>query len=617
MSWMNRLIETYDNCKGNAGVIGFDDLLSIAHISQRAQIEIVLDGNGNFRRASVISKDDQPTIMPCTEKSACRTAGLVPHPLCDNLKYIARDFSEEVSDIHQEYLSTLEAWTKQSNHPKLVAILKYVQRGKVISDLVSNKILFTDSDGRLLKEWIGKDSPQIFKELMSGSQMDALVRWRVEHENDFSSGTWEDESLKLAWIEYYKGLDSVLGLCMASGKIVQLATNHPKKIRNAGDSAKLISSNDISGFTFRGRFTTSSEVVTIGFENTQKAHNALRWLIGRQSFYNDSQVIIAWATSGKYIPDPWSDSSIFGIEEKIDISTDVGQAFAKRLNKAIAGYKSNLSGNENIVIMIVDSATPGRLSMPYYRELQGSDFLDRLKMWHSRYSWLQNFGKDKKFVGVSSPNNIAEAAYGKRLDDNLKKVTVERLLPCIIDGATFPRDLIELISHRVSNRVCLKDWEFEKYLGIICALYRGVNYQRKYTMKLEEGRTSRDYLFGRLLAIAERIESLALYLGKDKRQTTAERLMQRFADHPSSTWRTIYLSLVPYKSRLSSRSGGFIHNMEKLLEEIITSFEDNDFINDKKLSTEYLLGYYCQRAALWVKTEETSENDEKPVEVIE
>ena len=608
MSWMNRLIETYDNCNGNTEVVGFDDLLSIAHISQRAHIEIVLDGNGNFRRASVISKDDQPTIMPCTEKSACRTNGPVPHPLCDKLKYVARDFSEIVSDIHKKYLTTLEAWTAQSNHPKLVAILKYIQRGKIIADLVDNKILFIDLNGKLLDERIGKDSPH---------QIDSLVRWRVEHDNDFASGTWEDESLKLAWVKYYASLDSVLGLCMVSGKIVPLATNHPKKIRDAGDGTRLISSNDTDGFTFLGRFTTSEEVVTIGFEATQKAHSALRWLISGQSFKNDKQVIVSWATSGKDIPDPWSDSSIFGIEEKIDISIDVGQAFAKRLNKAIAGYKSNLSGNENVIIMMVDSANSGRLAMSYYRELQRSDFLNRLERWHLRYSWLQNFGKDRKFFGVPSPRDIAEAAYGRRLSNNLKKSMVERLLPCIIDGAMFPRDLIELILHRVSNRVCLKDWEFEKYLGIICALYRGVNYQRKYKMKLEEERTSRDYLFGRLLAVAERIEGLALYLGKDKRQTTAERLMQRFSDHPSSTWRTIYLSLVPYKSRLASRSGGFLHNMEKLLEEIITSFEDNDFINDKKLSTEYLLGYYCQRAALRVKTEESSENDEKPVESVD
>ena len=43
-------------------------------------------------------------------------------------------------------------------------------------------------------------------------------------------------------------------------------------------------------------------------------------------------------------------------------------------------------------------------------------------------------------------------------------------------------------------------------------------------MSLEEDRNSRDYLFGRLLAIAEKIEGHALYLAKETRGTTAERL---------------------------------------------------------------------------------------------
>jgi CRISPR-associated protein Csd1 len=61
----------------------------------------------------------------------------------------------------------------------------------------------------------------------------------------------------------------------------------------------------------------------------------------------------------------------------------------------------------------------------------------------------------------------------------------------------------------------------------------------------EEGRNSRDYLFGRLLAIAEKIEGHALYLAKETRATTAERMMQRFADQPAATWRIIELVWQP------------------------------------------------------------------------
>jgi len=38
--------------------------------------------------------------------------------------------------------------------------------------------------------------------------------------------------------------------------------------------------------------------------------------------------------------------------------------------------------------------------------------------------------------------------------------------------------------------------------------------------------------------------------------------------------------------------------MEVLLDEVVSKFEGNDFLNDRKLSGEFLLGYHCQRQAL-------------------
>ena len=116
-------------------------------------------------------------------------------------------------------------------------------------------------------------------------------------------------------------------------------------------------------------------------------------------------------------------------------------------------------------------------------------------------------------------------------------------------------------------------------------------------MALEKDRTTRDYLYGRLLAMAERLESDALRLADENRETNAARLMQRFADRPYSTWRTIELSLAPYKSRLRSRQAGWLYLLEKEIDNIICSFGADDFISDKGLSGEFLIGYHCQRAA--------------------
>ena len=123
-------------------------------------------------------------------------------------------------------------------------------------------------------------------------------------------------------------------------------------------------------------------------------------------------------------------------------------------------------------------------------------------------------------------------------------------------------------------------------------------------MALEPDRTTRDYLYGCLLAIAENIESMALSVGGESRDTNAARLMQRFADRPFSTWRNIELALLPYKSRLraSEKRAGFLWKREKLMDEIQHKFLADDFTNDHALSAEFLLGFHCQRRELFALT---------------
>lgn len=129
-------------------------------------------------------------------------------------------------------------------------------------------------------------------------------------------------------------------------------------------------------------------------------------------------------------------------------------------------------------------------------------------------------------------------------------------------------------------------------------------------MALEPERKSRDYLYGRLLAVAERLERIALLTADENRPTNAERLMQRFADRPFSTWNTIEKALQPSRQRLRNSRKSFLIKMDKLLDEIQAMFSTEDFTSDKRLSGEFLLGYHCQRQILWNKEATTDENME-------
>lgn len=520
--------------------------------------------------------------------------------------------------ITYEYL--LERWCASPySHLKAEAVLKYVKKGTVIKDLIDSKVLFAGEDGKLLRKWDKKQKgivPDIFK-LPLGEQGDAFIRWIVEIPNDPQNAVWLDMSLYESWVKYYLSTKKSKTRCCVVGAELLDPDQHPAKLRNDAARAKLISANDTSWFTFRGRFLTAGQACGVSIDASQKSHLALRWLIERQGkvFYEGKPkkpglTIVAWATTGEQIPDPLADSfSIMGfdkLQNGSELSVSTAQDLALRLKNKIAGYSVNLGKTAGVVVMGLDSATPGRMSITFYRELTGSDFLEKVDDWHQTCCWVHNYrskeidvaGKKKiiymRFVGAPAPSDIAEAAYGSKVDDRLRNATVERILPCIIDGQKIPRDLVESVVQRASNRVAMGNWEWNKTLSIACAIYRKYSEKEEYDMALDENRTTRDYLYGRLLALADSLEQWALSKAGEDRQTTAARLMQRFADHPYATWRTIELSLQPYIARL----GGKSIKRQRLISEVMARFKPDDFTSDKKLSGEFLLGYHCQHEAL-------------------
>jgi CRISPR-associated protein Csd1 len=638
MNWIEALYRTYESCASSVG--NENDkipLVPVAHVVQQTHIEIAINQDGVFQGAKVAPLI---TVIPCSEASAGRTNAPVAHPLADKLKYIASDFFEltgeklkkkDSNPHYQSYLETLSAWAESDHsHSKIRAILKYLKlvNGRILHDLCRAGIYPLSDDGLIQKKWQGdKDTvPPIYDSTKTyPAPWDIFVRWIVTIPDEPEVRTYWDKSVWDSWLAFYLSIPSTMGLCYATGEEVRLASQHPKKIRSIADGSKLISSNDSSGFTFRGRFTDpeGSQVCGVSFDVTQKAHNALRWLIARQGRRDGDQAIVAWAVSGKDVPPIVVDSfSLLSQEEDYvepdgDESTvpplhaEVAQDFALRLKQKIGGYQADLGSAAQIVVLALDSATPGRMSMTYYRELASSEFLQRLERWHTECAWFQNFGQKRHFVGAASPKDIATCAYGTRLDDKLVAATYRRLLPCIIESAPLPRDIVENCIRRATARMSMDHWEWEKCLGIACSLYRkqqnDLN-QHQHTMALERDRKTRDYLYGRLLAIADRLESSAM-TATEKRDSNAARFMQRFADHPFSTWRTIELSLRPYEQRLRTNAPGLLAVFNKERQDVMDLFTADQFEKDGKLSGEFLLAYHSQSAALWKKQPKNADEE--------
>lgn len=666
MSWLQRLYETYEYCSARSkftdppqpdGQGAPPALMPISHTSQQAHILVVLDDGGNFIRAELAPK--KQLVIPATEESAGRAGKKVaPHPLVDKVHYCAPDYDgEKVSSFkgaHDSYMALLKAWCDSDySHPIIQSVLKYLKKERLVQDLVAKGFLHRNNDGSLSTSPPAELNDSIFKYISPHpktkkfDQGDAIIYWKVVS-NELEQESWNNKELQKLWRSFYASQMKNENICIVSSKQMLIAANHPRNIRRPGDGAKLISSNDNDGFTFRGRFCTASEACTVGYEVSQKAHNALRWLIARQGYRDGEQAIVTWAATGEDVPNPCENDFALIEEEDLSVDTstpiaaiapaeedhvrDLGQNFSLRLGKAIAGYKAHLKETDRIALLALGAATPGRLSITFYRERFRDEYFKNLQAWQEDFAWVLphnknvpgDSGKKDKTVPAwrvcaPSPKEIAQAAYGGRIDSKLLEATIERLLPCVADAAQIPRDLVQLCVHRATNRAGLETWEWKRTLAVACALYKGYQARlpekerRAYSMALDPTRITRDYLYGRLLAVAEYAERSALDKAGEKRPTNAERLMQRFADNPCATWRELEKQLNPYLMRLqSSDSTRWIYDRVKRVQQEICDAAGciDNFISGEKLSGEFLLGYHCQYSDFFKKrqTENTSDD---------
>jgi CRISPR-associated protein Csd1 len=621
MSWLLSLYETYEANLDAVGKIEkkYDEqeytLLPISHTTQTAHIEVTVTEDGNFHAAKVITdKNDANTLIPCTEKSASRAGTLIaPYPLHDKLSYVAGDFEKFGGQIRKEnpftvYIDNLFKWAHSPfATPKVKSIYKYLSKGCLIQDLVRENILFLDDNNRLIEKWDKTLEekygfrPPIFSAVTGGIES-AFVRFNVYSPDKVLVDVWKDPDMYESFIRFYNEQLGDEDLCYVTGKMMPGTERHANKIRNAADKAKLISANDTSGFTFRGRFQESREAASISYEVSQKAHNALKWLINRQGKIIDDRVFLVWGNDELNLPGITED--LFEIApETAEVKGRIpftNKEFAHEVAKALEGHRSRLSMNADVNILVLDSATTGRLAVLYYRNMEKELYLEKLANWHSSCAWLHRYRKNDRgefiqFYGAPATKDIAYAAYGPRADKKVVKGLITRMLPCMVDGQSIPNDIVSSVYHRASNPAGMDTWEWEKTLSIACALINKQNEKEGYGVALDDNNNHRDYLFGRLLAVADVLERRAL--GREEtRATNAIRYMNSFSRHPARTWKTIQECLQPYQAKLGTK-GTYL---SRIIDEVASRIKMEDF-NNKPLSGVYLLGFYSQRHDLYQK----------------
>lgn len=597
MGLMKQAYDTYCAMeKQYVGVYGEaeEPLVPVSHQIAKADMEITLDSEGNLLDARQVDPKEATTIIPVTEQSAGRTGDTCcAHPLCDQLRF----FSPRYPAKYEAYLTQLHRWEGSPySHPKLSAIAGYVEKGSILEDMSRLGLISLDEKGMPTKEKL-------------------LVRWRVEAGTEGNvAACWQDRTLFQAFIDYYAaGQKSDPVYCMVSGKNALPANQHPKKIINICANAKLVSANDTSGFTYRGRFQTDAQAMTMSYEASQKIHSALHWLSANQGVAIGGRTFLCWNPQGIEIPKPQAAFLRGNTANQVKYSD-----YRKALSDTLRGWKETIPADAGAVIAAFDAATSGRLALTYYSELPASDFLERLHNWDALCCW------NRDPFGIQAPSlyQIANCAFGTvrtsgnqtklESDDRILRQQVQRLLSCRVDKGKMPADIARAAAAKASNLQIMDTQLRETVLSTACAVLRKYYYdwdREEWNMSLEPEKKDISYQYGRLLAVFEKIEQ-DTYDKDEQREPNAIRMQSVFAKRPRYASRILWEQMKKaYYPRLKPWNRV---KYDRLIGEIIEQISNlPQAEHEEALKDTYLFGYYLQKKALYTsdKTENSQEEE--------
>ena len=379
----------------------------------------------------------------------------------------------------------------------------------------------------------------------------------------------------------------------------------PKNIFPLQSGAKLVSANDKTEYTFRGTFVKNAEdLLTIGYEASQKSHNMLRWLLNNFGIIAGNEMFVYWNPNGRYVPSPFEDRKE---GEKIISNRET-------LYRSIfESTEDSLSSTDCIVIAAFKAMTTGRLALAYYSETPGNDFVAKLEKWKESFTgakWIPSIYMVSKYAYGSERNErieIESGIYTKKIDE---------LLWCKLYGHPISESLKNALVTKASSPLKYKSLKNRRYITYIAALilrkYENDKAGKEvYTMTLDLDNTEINYLMGRLLAVYEKAE-LDTYTKEElkSRIPNAVRYQNKYVQRPAATLIVLKNKIVPYLNKLKRRKNGLYIKYQKIFQEIFEKIDGREAKLTGKLSDSYILGYYHQKESFYQKQEEDAEKPE-------
>lgn len=634
MSFLTALYNSYNFGLENNLVGNLDDksslILPIYHNSMKSNgkniVEILINKKSELVDAKFL-EDGDIVIFPVTEDSVARSSGIAPHPLFDNFDYVIQVDTPK-SDA---YISQQEALLNYEDDDFVKIIHNYIIKERVFEEILSKLY----KDYKIVKdknvEYI--DNSEKKPKTVSVDFSKVFLTFAVEdYEGKKNLSLSENKKLQEKFIKYTKGFfvrdkDTEEIICNVSGKEDFLCLKHKPLI----GSARLISQITANDENFLGRFDKPDETIKIGKDSSQKiiqmakslldGDNTARWL-------GEFTYALSWFSDdiqNKTDLDPTKKIEILDLGPLFDLtgenlpqgnrseSRKISDETSESIVKSFTSGKVLFSNESKYYMAIIDKVSNGRVAVKYFREMESSRLKENLVTWQNKYHWYKISKEKEKTNYTPSPLMLIQTAYGvereKGLEVTKKKFVTDQyknILASIIEGRDMPKNIIQALEINIRNRLNYdKFWPQVK----LCALSVLREKEGIKNNMLDRNDIDRSYLFGRLLALYERLEKIT-YDMDNERVTNAEKLWTSYVNKPVTMNLRLRNLLRPYEDKLlhNDSKRGIYFKIKKDIAEVTNLISENYDYKSKEtnrpLGSGFIFGYEAQMADLFTKKED-------------
>lgn len=628
MSFLTALYNTYNYAldQGLVGGVGDEKslILPLYFNSMKSDgkniVEVMIDKNSNLVDAYFLDKDEV-IIFPVTEDSVARTSGVSPHPLVDNFDYVISDGGKKSS----AYYSQLEDWLDFDNNDFIRIIYNFLKKENVFKDILGKiyqdyniikgkNIEYNDSSGKAKKINFSK----------------VFISFKIEdYEGQKDLSVSKNKALYKKFKDYQvhlfrKDPDTKEITCNISGKKDFLCLKH----RPLLGSARLISQITANNENYLGRFDDPGQTIKIGKESSQKVIQMAKALyegVNTSKWLGEQIYALSWFSDDIKNESEFDlskslvlDNPLIFLPEKEDAANkSIADETSKQIVRSFTSGRVKFNEASKYYLAIIDKVSNGRVAIKYFRQVDGSKLIENLESWQRKYNSLVKSKDRGSYIYTPSPYQMIVSAYGVERDGKLK-VGKKRflsdqyvnILTAIIEGRDLPSNFIRAMEVNIKNRLKYdKTWFSVK----TCALAMLKDKEGVDSYMLDRSNTDRSYLYGRLLALYERLEA-SCYDSKSERLTNAEKLWTSYTYSPHTINMRLRNLVKPYekKLRFDGDKKGIYFKIKKNMDEVISLLDDNYFEkkleNNSPLEPSFIYGYEGQMRDLFTKKEISKED---------